>query len=89
MVYYKHFLFSFLLKNFKSAFQTVDIIWHRDKKDDIQYNMRCVAQPLGLGKNIWKIVFIWARIFLLQIKQPSSYNLCQVSCLEYFRKKMG
>lgn len=40
--------------------------------------MVCCTTTWTLGKNIWKIVFIWARTFLLPIKQPSSYNFCTV-----------
>lgn len=48
-------------------------------KEVIQYNMMvCCTTTWTLGKNIWKIVFIWARTFLLPIKQPSSYTSCAV-----------
>lgn len=36
--------------------------------------MVCCTTTWTLGKNIWTIVFIWARSFLLPIKQPSSYK---------------
>lgn len=36
--------------------------------------MVCRTTTWTLGKNIWTIVFIWARTFLLPIKQPSSYK---------------
>lgn len=61
-----------------SAFQTVVIVWHSVVGGHV---MVCVAQPLGLLVRTYKIVFIWARTFLLTIKQPSSYKMCQLILL--------
>lgn len=58
-----------------SAFQTVVIVWHSVVGGHV---MVCVAQPLGLLVRTYKIVFIWARTFLLTIKQPSSYKTCRL-----------
>lgn len=54
---------------------------------DTQYNMLvCCTTPRTLGKNTWKIVFIWARTFLLPIKQPSSSNYAFASLsIQYIR----
>lgn len=61
-----------------TAFQTVVIVWHSVVGGHV---MVCVAQPLGLLVRTYKIVFIWARTFLLTIKQPSSYKMCQLLLL--------
>lgn len=69
MVYYVVFFAE------KVLFQTVVIIWHHDKRGYTEQYDVCCTTTWTLGENIWKIVFIWARTFLLPIKQPSSYNL--------------
>lgn len=73
------FFFLFFAEKLKKVLFKLLLSFDTVIKEVIQYNMMvCCTTTWTLGMNIWKIVFIWARTFLLPIKQPSSYTSCAV-----------